>query len=473
MQQRSSHVLKLTNSLSKKLEELVKKPGETVTIYSCGPTVYDQAHIGNLRSFIMDDLLRRTIVATYGRDKFKAVMNITDVDDKTIAAAEREYPDLYKTDPKAALAKSTEHYTDLLLADLKAVGIDLDLFTIVKATDDLQMKRMGELIKQISAKGFAYVADGSVYFDLAKYREKHAYGQLVNVDFGHQKARIDNDEYDKAEAQDFVLWKATRAGEPSWNLELGDQVLPGRPGWHIECSAMSVGELGQPFDIHTGGIDLKFPHHENEIAQTLAASDQKMATIFVHWNHLFVDGKKMSKSLKNFYTRSDIEKKGFSPLAFRLLAMQAHYSNELNFTWGSLEAAQSSLANFYAWADSAHQSGVGDLDEIVIATELHEFGKLLQDDLPTPKGLADLVLPAIAAMPTDWRDVRFLDGLLGLNMIDRPDITKEQKLLIRQREEARAIKDFNTSDKLRKSLSDQDLEIHDGIEGSTWRRTKL
>jgi cysteinyl-tRNA synthetase len=222
-------MIKLNNSLnpnSKDLTELVKHPDKPITMYSCGPTTYDHAHIGNLRSFIMDDLLRRTIVATYGRESLNAIMNITDIDDKTIHRSIEEYPELAKTDPKAALKKLTDKYEKLFFDDLEAVGVDRSLFTVVRATE--QLPQMQEMIKQIHANGFAYISDGSVYFDVAAYiKAGNKYGLLAHIDPSHQKSRIDNDEYEKQEAQDFVLWKGERDNEPAWDFKLDGQNLPG------------------------------------------------------------------------------------------------------------------------------------------------------------------------------------------------------------------------------------------------------
>ncbi len=466
-------MLTLTNSLTKQLEQLDKLPGETVTMYSCGPTVYDHAHIGNLRSFIMDDLLRRTIVAS--GYKLNAIMNITDIDDKTIHRSMEQYPEL---EPRAALKKLCDHYEQLFFEDLAAVGVDTHpktrLFSVVRATD--QIPQMQSMITQIHANGLAYISDGSVYFDVAAYiAAGHRYGRLAHIDPSHAQSRIDLDEYDKAEAQDFVLWKGERDGEPSWEFELAGQQLPGRPGWHIECSAMSAA-LDLPFDIHTGGIDLKFPHHENEIAQTTAATGKDMARIFVHWNHLFVDGKKMSKSLKNFYTLGDIQKKDFSPLAFRLLALQSHYSGEMNFSWKTLEAAKSTLLNLYADLDRVLQPYGQAMPVRTVSPPIESIKKsfieLAGNNLATPSALVEVL--RILALDGSLGDIpAHFESVIAFGLSNRTDITNAQKQLITQRVEAKIAKNFAKSDEIRDTLLAQNLEIDDTPNGPRWRRTKI
>ena len=482
-------MLKITNSLTPDLgpQPLAKKLGQTITMYSCGPTVYDHAHIGNLRSFISDDLLRRTIAEVYGRDHLKAIMNITDIDDKMITRSREKYPELAASDPNAALHKLADVYTEAFMRDIAAVGVDTSLFTLVRATD--QIPAMQDMIRQISDNGLAYISEGSVYFDLSRYRESHVYGLLAHVDFTSQRSRVDNDEYDKDQAQDFVLWKTHKVGEPSWDFEFvgvdsDGQVaignLPGRPGWHIECSAMSMA-LGVPFDIHTGGIDLKFPHHENEIAQTMAATGKPMARVFVHYNHLFVDGRKMSKSLGNFYTLPQIEDRGYSPLAFRMLCLQAHYASELNFTWESLEAAQNLLLRFNAWSDLQFQDILesdNHVDE-TYAPVISKVNQELQVNLQTWIGLG-WILGAVNAAEQHGhkkheliRLLIVLDSILGLHLSDHVDLERGTKELIYSRQIAKDTKDFATADLLRDELAAQYIEIDDTPNGSRWRRTQI
>lgn len=305
--------LKLHNTLSKKIEVFQPLNPELVTIYSCGPTVYDHAHIGNLSAFITADTLRRVISAN--DYSVKHVMNFTDVDDKTIRRSRETYPD---QDAMDALRTLTREYGELFLEDMRTIGNDTDALEFIKAADDTTIEGMRQMISQLHQNGFAYVADDGVYFSIDAYKKSgKTYGQLVEItDSNTSEQRIQNDEYDKDSAHDFALWKTKKPGEPAWGFTLGGVDLSGRPGWHIECSVMSKQGLGRPFDIHTGGIDLAFPHHENEIAQSTAGeSDPTYARVFVHNEHVLVDGKKMSKSLGNFYTLQDLIDRHVDPAA--------------------------------------------------------------------------------------------------------------------------------------------------------------
>jgi cysteinyl-tRNA synthetase len=449
--------MNLSNTLTSTTSPVTPSAKGVVTIYTCGPTVYDHAHIGNLRTFILDDILRRAVDAS--DNELQAVMNITDIDDKTIARSQQEHRDL---GPMEALIESTRHYEELFIEDLEAVGIDTSLVTLVRATDS--MPEIQVMILAIWDKGYAYESEGSIYFDLAKYRASgHDYGRLTNVDYS-PRARIDNDEYDKNEARDFVLWKAAKDGEPFWDFQLHELDLPGRPGWHIECSAMATANLGQPITIHTGGIDLKFPHHENEIAQTTGATDNDLTQIFVHYNHLYVDGRKMSKSLGNFYTLADITEKAYDPLVFRILTLQASYASELNFTWESLDAARHSLLNLYAWADLTHQ-----LDPTLDTEALAKVTEDINNDLDTPAALTRIF--GYSEEVPSYELLLGLDKLLGLEFSTRADITDAERTLINHRQTARLNKDFDTSDKLRLELVALGLEIDDTPIGPRWRRT--
>lgn len=341
--------MKIYNTLTKKEEEIKPLDGKTIRVYSCGPTVYDQIHIGNLASFIYaDDLVKRLRSEGF---KVKHVMNITDIDDKTIKKSQEKYAEL---SAKEALKKLTDEYTSIFFEDMKKVGNSVDEIKFVKATDNII--EMQKLILKLYEAGIAYVEGDGIYFSIEKFKKAgKKYGQLLKLtDSNTSKARIDNDEYDKDQVHDFALWKASKSNEPSWDFEIDGKDMPGRPGWHIECSAMSVKELGQPFDIHTGGVDLIFPHHENEIAQSTACGNEtKLATMFFHNEHLLVDGKKMSKSLNNFITLNDIVDKGFSPMAFRLMVLQSNPHNQANFSWDILQAAQ----NRYEKLAGPDQSG--------------------------------------------------------------------------------------------------------------------
>ncbi len=452
--------MKLYNSLGREFQEFKPiKPG-FVSIYSCGPTVYERAHIGNLASFIYADTLRRVLSAS-GYD-VKHVMNITDVDDKTIATAKERYPDL---EPNDALRKLTSELESQFMDDLKAVGVDVDAIQFVKATENIES--MQGLIKELLEAGVAYAADDGIYFSIEKYRQAGKnYGQLTNVtadDTSH--ARINNDEYDKDNAHDFALWKKQKDGEPAWDFEVSGKNIKGRPGWHIECSAMSTKFLGQPFDIHTGGVDLKFPHHENEIAQSTAADGEVLANFFFHNEHMLVDGKKMSKSLHNFYTLEDIQKKGFNLLAFRLLVLQSHYRSQSNFSWEGLGAAQNRLKKVYAWADLVHQTNR--VNKFMDASGQNT--EALEDDLRTGDLLVLIELNMDIAPKPNLLEK--LDQLLGLNLSNRPDASEQQKKLISERETARKNDDWQSADEFRGQLEKQGIGINDTDRGPVWYRS--
>lgn len=480
-------MIKVYNSLSKKVEEFdIDIDDGSVSIYSCGPTVYDHAHIGNLSAFIFADVLRRTLAANEMR--VKHVMNFTDVDDKTIARSKRDHPDL---SPREALSKTTQHFTEIFLDDFEAVGNDKSAYTFIRATDDKTIKEMQSIIRNLYEKEIAYIADDGVYFSIDAYKKSgKTYGQLVELSAeSTAQSRISNDEYDKESAHDFALWKNQVDGEPAWDFEIDGQNLAGRPGWHIECSAMSALELGVPFHIHTGGVDLKFPHHENEIAQSTAASDNPTyAQIFMHNEHILVDGRKMSKSLGNFYTLEDLKSKKIDPLAFRMLVLQSHYRNQTNFSFDSILAATNRLKH---WRDIAclrwqvHDTLIDDdlkdsrgrVNGIVLSAP-HSAREALNNDLGTPEALAsiEVALDAIDSSPTQNIQhsalvslIEWIDDVLGLGLAkSTPDISDDQKRLIIERQRARDNKDWQKSDELRDSLKLSGIEVRDTASGSVW-----
>lgn len=469
--------MKLHNTLSKRIEDFAPLSEDLVRIYTCGPTVYDHIHIGNLSSFIFADTLRRVVKAS--GYNVKHVMNFTDVDDKTIRRSQEKYADL---EPIEVLMKLTSEYSNVFIEDMKAVGNDIDAINFVKATDSID--KMRELIKQLHESGFAYIADDGIYFSIEAYRKSgKKYGQLTEItESSTSEARIQNDEYDKESVHDFALWKKQKANEPAWPFIIDGQDLSGRPGWHIECSAMSSGALGQPFDIHTGGVDLKFPHHENEIAQSTAGRDNPTyAKYFAHNEHLLVDGSKMSKSLDNFYTLVDIREKGFDPLAFRLLVLQSSYRKQAHFTWDNLEAAQNRLNNIYDFADLKHQPNyVTDVAQEEAANNYQSMVDAqlrdLSDDLDTPTALSNLSSYMSHIESNGYNQQRIqdlldaLDALYGLEAAKRPDITNEQKQLIRDREDAREAQDWTRSDDVRDQLLKQGIGVRDTPKGSIWFR---
>ena len=298
--------LKLFNTLSRKKEVFKPLRTERVGLYTCGPTVYNYAHIGNLRTYIFEDILRRTLA--YGGYKVRHVMNITDVEDKIIRDSQKSGKNIFEF---------TAPYERAFLEDLEKLGI-ARAWKYPKAT--AHVPEMIRLIQTLLKKGLAYQTEGSVYFDISKFRN---YGRLSRLKKRGLKsgARVSADEYAKDDAQDFALWKAAVPGEPAWQTPFGE----GRPGWHIECSAMAMRYLGATLDIHAGGVDLIFPHHENEIAQSEGATGKPFARFFIEGEHLLVDGQKMSKSLGNVFTLRDIETRHVNPLAFRYLTLTAHY----------------------------------------------------------------------------------------------------------------------------------------------------
>jgi len=473
-------MMQLYNSLTKKIEDFKPLKDGEISIYTCGPTVYDRAHIGNLASFIYADTLKRAMALEFPESKIKHVMNITDVDDKTIKRSQEEYPEL---EPMEALKKLTNHYEKLFMKDLEVIGIDIKQITFVRATD--YIPQMQELIRKLVEAGIGYITDDGVYFSIKKYKEAgKTYGQLVDITAESTgAARVNNDEYDKDNIHDFALWKKQKPGEPAWDFELDGHNLKGRPGWHIECSAMSTGLLGQPFDIHTGGVDLKFPHHENEIAQSTAVGDEnKLANLFFHSEHMLVDGQKMSKSLNNFYTLEDVKEKGFDPLAFRLLVLQSHYRNQAHFSWENLEATQNRLKNILNAAELRHQvmSQTEYAQDTSIDRSIADINEEIDKDISTPKVLETIsseidglesngVLAEAETHYNKW--LNLVDELLGLNLqSSTQNINDRHKQLIEEREEARKNQDFAKSDELRDELARQGIGLNDTSSGPIWYR---
>ena len=451
--------MRLFNSLTRKVEDYNPiKSGQT-SIYTCGPTVYDHVHIGNLRTYVFEDTLRRVLKA--GGYQVNHVMNITDIEDKIFARANETNQD-FKT--------LTAKYEKIFFEDIAKTGIDLHESKLIRASEAIT--DMQELIRQIPNK---YIVDDGIYFDIGNDKD---YGRFVTLDRRHEHHRINNDEYDKEQVADFALWKAKKPSEPSWDFKIDGRNIEGRPGWHIECSAMSVKYLGQPFDIHTGGVDLMFPHHENEIAQSRAATGKKLANFFVHAEHLLVDGRKMSKSFGNFLTLENIEAKKFEPMALRLLFLQAHYRSQLNFAWESLSAAQAFLQRLRSWADLVLQPKLGHkrTASINYQSALKVIKHSLSEDLNTPKALSMLSLLTIdaEAYGVDVKKLKPLlaeiDDLIGLDLSKRKDITPEQKQLILQREEARTSKDWSKADQMRHQLKKQGIELNDTDLGPIWYR---
>lgn len=467
--------MRLFNTRKHEIEEFQPLVGNEVRMYSCGPTVYNHAHIGNLSSYIYADLLRRALKgAGYA---VKHVMNFTDVDDKTIRDSKIATPD---ADPMQALMEFTAKYEQIFLDEMVAVGNNIDDVTFVKATDNIA--GIQALVKKLLEQGVAYIADDGVYFSISKYTQTRTYGQLSHVDINSDdnQQRIDNDEYDKESAHDFAIWKRQKDGEPAWDFQIDDDTnMPGRPGWHIECSVMSVKNLGQPFDIHTGGVDLIFPHHENEIAQSTAGEQPvDYANFFVHNEHLLVDGAKMSKSAHNFYTLPDLVKKGFSPLDFRMLVLQSHYRSATNFSWENLQAAQNRRHHWLSIAELRHQAADNSSEQQIdqVNELIAKAQDAIDDDLDTSNALRifdeafDLFKPDDCNIEALNNLLQGVDQLLGLNIaIESPDIDPDDYELIDERTKARQAKDWDKSDDLRLQLASRGINVRDG-KATTWSR---
>ncbi len=442
----------MTNSLTRKKEKFAPLHPPTVTMYTCGPTVYNYQHIGNFRTMILSDILHR--VLNFDGYQVKTVRNITDIDDKIIknASAQNEPIDKY-----------TQKYTRTFFKDLEKLNI-LPVEVNPKATDHIQ--EIIDYIKDLLQKGLAYEEGGSVYFEIAKFPD---YGKLSKIDKDKLKTgtRILSDEYTKDNVQDFALWKATKPGEiASYDSPWGK----GRPGWHIECSVMSQKYLGETIDIHLGGKDLLFPHHENEIAQSEAKTAKPFVRCWVHGEMLLVDGGKMSKSLKNFYLLQDLEKRGFEPLAYRYLVLTAHYRDFLNFTWESLQSAQNALNNLKNLVLAAREQKRTTLSEEKLEKVNHyreKFMAAVNNDLNTPQALAVLWEALKSNIPNQDKYDFLLsaDEILGLGLDQVSDtkveVPQEVQKLIDEREKLRKEGKFSEADKLRKKIEREGYKIND------------
>jgi cysteinyl-tRNA synthetase len=491
--------LHLFNTLSSQIEEFRPLVDHEVRMYACGPTVYDYGHIGNFRTFVAVDILRRFL--RQSGYKVRHVMNITDVDDKIIRFAARD---------GVSVQQYTAKYEKAFLEDAAMIGIEEP--TLVRATEHIP--EMADFVAKLVERGFAYrTEDGSYYFRIAKFPQ---YGKLSKKDFSNMRdgARVDVDEYDKDSARDFAMWKAPKPGEASWDMPIG----PGRPGWHLECSVMSMGELGETFDLHAGGEDLIFPHHENEIAQSESFTGKPFAKFWFHARFLLVEGEKMSKSLGNFFTLRDLVLKGHKPSSIRYLLASVPYRNQLNFTFDGLKQAAVSVerlrnfrlrlsaGNFAAGSTSEMQSLAADTVERMTAA--------LDDDLNTAQAQAaifemvrqanaavdagtikkDDVEPLLAALAKfdeifavlddddaakmkqvfDWaakegRDKDVSSGLreaVESGQLADADIEKK----IEAMKTARSARDFKTSDAIRAELADAGILVEITKDGIRWRR---
>ncbi|MDE2399874.1 MAG: cysteine--tRNA ligase [Patescibacteria group bacterium] len=443
--------LKFYNTLGKKIEDFVPINKDEVSFYSCGPTVYNYPHIGNYRAYIFADTLKR--VLSYSGYKVKHIMNLTDIDDKTIRDSQIA---------GKSLKEFTEFYAEEFFKDIKSLNI-LPPIKFTKATD--YINEMVSITEKLLEKGLAYKSeDGSVYFNIKKFKD---YGKLSGLVLAEQKenasGRIKSDEYEKENAQDFALWKAwdSQDGEVFWETSLGK----GRPGWHIECSAMSIANLGEQLDLHTGGVDNIFPHHENEIAQSEGATSKHFVNYWMHNEWVLVDTKKMAKSEKNFYTLRDVIEKGIDPIAYRFWLLMASYRTKVNFTWEALEGAEIALKrlyNLYLELDTE----VGQVNQ----EYQQKFKNFVENDLDTPRALVVLwdVLKDKNLSPANKKaTVLDFDKVLGLGFENlKEDIIPEEVMkLVHEREQARKNKDYTKSDELRGEINSLGYEVKDSTLG--------
>ena len=464
-------MLKLTNTITGEPEIFTPADGATVRMYACGPTVYDFAHIGNFRTYVFEDVLRRHLRSKPW--KLVHVMNITDIDDKIISRS---------IERGVRIEEYTAPYVEAFFEDSRKLRIERpDIIThATHYIDD-----MIRLVKQLLESGYAYKEGSSVYYRISQFP---AYGRLSRLDKRELKvgARIDADEYDKEQPNDFVLWKALKdEREQGWDAPFG----AGRPGWHLECSAMAMKELGPTLDIHCGGVDNIFPHHENEIAQSEAVTGRPFARFWIHGEHLLVEGEKMAKSKGNFFTLRDVIARGHDPLAIRFLLLSVQYRKQLNFTFDGLAQARASLArikNFLFRLTTTALPGGKNAEaaqELAAAKEKFEAG--LDDDLNTPQALAavfDLISDCNAALDAgkvneenrreilQWFEEvdRRLAIIPSLDALTERDESVEA--LIAERTQARRRRDFATADRIRRQLLDRGIVIEDTPEGTKWRR---
>jgi cysteinyl-tRNA synthetase len=472
--------MRLYNTLTRREEPFEPGPDDSVRMYTCGLTVYARGHIGNFRTFICIDVLRRTLKYLLGY-RVRHVMNFTDVDDRTIAGAQKAGVDL---------RSYTDQYIAMFRDDARALGLE-QVEESPRATDEANLRAMAEMIAALEKNGHTYRSDGSVYFKIATLPQ---YGKLARLDHEGMKvgARVDADSYAKEDARDFVLWKGHRDGEPSWEFpDVG--VTPGRPGWHIECSAMALRLLGEPpIDIHAGGIDLIFPHHENEIAQSEGATSKPFSRFWVHVEYLIVDEQKMSKSLGNTYTIPDVMAKGYRPSAVRYLLLSAHYRKQLNFTWASLGQAEEALrrlTDFLVRLDQVTKPGSHADVTARVDEARKQFADAMQDDLNTAAALGavfELVRAinfAIDAGQIGADDVPLVrdafdqfDRVLGVVSLRRaedaqpPVPTDEIERLIEERLAARRRRDFTAADGIRNDLAARGVLLEDSAVGTRWKR---
>jgi cysteinyl-tRNA synthetase len=476
--------MRLYNTLSRREEEFAPSQDGTVRMYTCGLTVYARGHIGNFRTFVATDVLRRALRHLEGY-RMRQVMNFTDVDDRTILESQKA---------GVPLREYTGRYIDAFLEDAAALGLER-VEMMPRATDEENIAAMGETISALQRNGHTYSSDGSIYFKISTLPD---YGKLAHLDHAGIKsgARIDADKYDKENARDFVLWKATRPGEPTWDPGIG----PGRPGWHIECSAMALRLLGQPpIDIHAGGVDLIFPHHENEIAQSEGATGKPFSRFWVHVEHLMIDDEdkgteKMSKSLGNVFNLADIAERGFRPSALRYLYLGTHYRKQLKFSWTAMAQAEEALKRITDFLARLEQlPAAGDAPAAAMQARLDQaasaFAAHIADDLNTAAALGvmfDLVRALNSAIdsgelgasdaPAVRRTFDRFDQVLGVLALRRTEDEKppvpidEIDRLIEARRQARLSRNFAEADRIRTDLDARGIVLEDTGSTTRWKR---
>jgi cysteinyl-tRNA synthetase len=461
--------LRFHNTLSRAIEEFVPITPGRAGLYTCGPTVYDYAHIGNFRTYLWEDLLRRHL--EFRGHEVRQVMNLTDVDDKTIAGAVR---------CGTSLDDYTQCYIDAFFKDLDTLGIQRAA-EYPRATR--HVPQMVALVERLRAGGHLYDSKGSIYFRIDTFP---AYGRLSGLDpdsAAAGQARIDADEYDKDNPRDFAVWKERKGDEPSWNTALGE----GRPGWHLECSVMSMQYLGETIDIHTGGVDNIFPHHENEIAQSEAATGRPFVRYWLHAAHLIVDGEKMSKSRGNFFTLRNLLDRGHQPRPIRYLLLSAHYRKQLNFTFEGLAQAVASLSRLDDLVDRLTRERLAEGAPGALAAAAgaagERFLEAMDADLNTAGALghlfdlvreANTALDAGAANATDAAAVRAtlarFEAIFGLRLGPQRSLEAAIEEVIARRQTARAARDFKEADRLRDELAGQGIVLEDTPHGVRWKR---
>jgi cysteinyl-tRNA synthetase len=464
-------MVRIHNTLSGQVEEFQPLVEGEAKFYYCGPTVWDYGHIGNFRSAIAADVMRRYL-------KFKgfrvtSVMNLTDVDDRIITQAQKA---------GQSIDDYTAKYIDAFWEDFDALGCERP---DVAPRATRHIPEMADLVEKLEQRGHAYRSDDSIYFRITSFPD---YGKLSKINFAGNVAggsqRVDTDKYDKEDARDFALWKATNADEPGWDTQIGR----GRPGWHLECSAMSMKYLGETFDLHLGGIDLVFPHHENEIAQSEGATGKQFVRYWYHFEHLKVEGETMSKSKGNYYTFRDVAAKGFSAAAVRYFLLSVPFRKQLNFTFDALQGAEKtveSLRDFRARLEEAKtEPGNNDAVQNATAQALKDFEAGMDDDLNTSVALAAIheltrvVNPVLARGHLVADNKRELiaaidkfDSVLNIFGKPQPELLDEEiQTLIDERQDARHRRDFSRADQIRDELAERGIVLEDTKDGVRWKK---